>query len=120
MDIRTRASFDGSDIEDKEIALPVPDPFQSSWQLFYSAIIIRRAIVEQNVPSPWPPLASDLLESSILLPNELFNFLSWLLTGEGNSGMPSETRVEINEEIRRTVSSLGQDIQYAVEQGQYK
>ena len=70
----------------------MPDELSRSGELeetqhvFNAALILRRAIQSLQPITPFPPEPADLSEEKINVhvhvPSELYNFLSWIMTGK--------------------------------------
>ena len=77
------------------------------------SLVLRGGIlkVHRECPElPWPPTADDMtLNAANLLPADLIRFLSLLISGKEEN--------ETSEKVKRTVSSIGQDICRAVSEG---
>ncbi len=84
--------------------------------LFHTAKTLRMQLQTKEHMMPSLPLAEDVCEANISLPNDTFNFLAWMLTDsdEVNPG----GCVKLNDKDRRLVMSFAQDLFYAANRQQ--
>ena len=79
-----------------------------------TALKIRTDIKDLEIPETWPPNIPEVnIGEKAIIPESLLDLLETVLTGKPNS---SNTR----QRVQRLVSSFGQDIVYAVTNGQLK
>ena len=67
--------------------------------MFNAALILRRAIQSLQPSTPFPAGPADLSEEKINVhvPSELYNFLSWIMTGKVQDMAPCQNkRVELD------------------------
>lgn len=80
------------------------------------SLVLRGGILKAHrecTELPWPPTADDMkLNAANLLPADLIRFLSLLISGKEEN--------ETSEKVKRTVSSIGQDLCRAVSEGTWK
>ncbi len=78
--------------------------------LFHAAKMLRMELLKIKSMLPKVPRASDIDESSVTIPDDVFNFLAWALTD--NCDPSPDERAEVNERDRRLIVSIAQDMVY--------
>ena len=86
--------------------------------LYLAALYLRQAIAKiRGIKDKWPPVASDFqsdcIEASV--PVELFNFLAWVVNA--SEELELHRLVEITDDLKRKIFSIGQDIVYLASRG---
>ena len=72
---------------------------EETQHVFNAALILRRAIQSLQPSTPFPAEPADLSEEKIdvHVPSELYNFLSWIMTGKVQDMAPClNKRVELD------------------------
>ena len=91
--------------------------------LYHSAKVLRCSLHELTAKLPQVPSAKDLHESSIQVPDSLFNFLAWLLcdSTDVDGDIPDVVgRINVRNDMKRRILSIGQDLVYASPNGRVK
>lgn len=81
--------------------------------LYSSALILKSIICDHSkLPTCWPPNACDLsLDAALkIVPSELFNFLAWC--SGASEDVTLECFVDVDNDIKRKILSIAQDIIY--------
>ena len=69
-------------------------------------------------PPPLPTSSSDLVASTPLVPDLLFNFLVWLMTGDNSTAPVGQEKIkDIPPEVHCRVMAIGQDIMFCASNG---
>ena len=98
-----------------------PQSSLSQREVFHAAMALRSCILDMSSEMPWPPRAHHLHDAAIDIPRPVYNFLAWLIGGDGGVlDFASDDRVQPTPRVHQRVSSIVQDLIYSVRHGNVK
>ena len=86
--------------------------------VYHCGILLHNVIKQMEDTLPWSPSPEDITLDNINVPDLLFNFIAYVVTG--TSKPVSEGRLPVNSDVERVILSLVQDVINVVRKGRIK
>ena len=92
-----------------------------STDVYHVALSIRQELMSVKESMSWPPNSEELADMDVsIIPDSLFNLVTWLVAGDVGGCTADGGRVPVDCHIKRRVLSIAQDILYCSRGGLLK